>query len=333
MMADLQRNKGGYFHFNNCKIANELRKYRDLTGCVNRVAVSPVRNSWRLSDAKGWARTDWVDYVITEALTFADMMAANAVYTFMTACPSKAGFKAGDIAQIMAGDPQWRSTPAFRTALEERLCRLAKTELYILADHDRQGQVRDLYEGSFLPIACERKGDGLSFRFLPGRKMPLYEYAGDKNQILSVPAELLKRSADKHGARRNNNEQDLALRHYLLQELSILTYGEIKGETKSRSKVGTIQLLRTDKEGREFGLLWRLGLLDEGQDADAAARKARRVHMQLLALLDGWSREDWLKQRRRQVTYQELTAEEGYGVRLWCQEEAQSEIAASPQKV
>lgn len=28
------------FIMNNCKIANELRKYRDLTGCVNRVSLS-----------------------------------------------------------------------------------------------------------------------------------------------------------------------------------------------------------------------------------------------------------------------------------------------------
>ena len=56
------------FIMNNCKIANELRKYRDLTGCVNRVSLS--------DDPENYA-----DYVITQELSYLDMVTANAVYS------------------------------------------------------------------------------------------------------------------------------------------------------------------------------------------------------------------------------------------------------------
>ena len=48
------------FVMNNCKIANELRKYRDLSGCVNQVSLSGARVR-RPSDA-----ADYAEYCISE---------------------------------------------------------------------------------------------------------------------------------------------------------------------------------------------------------------------------------------------------------------------------
>ena len=68
------------FIMNNCKIANELRKYRDLTGCVNRVSLS--------DDPENYA-----DYVITQELSYLDMVTANAVYSLWRSGEGKNGFR------------------------------------------------------------------------------------------------------------------------------------------------------------------------------------------------------------------------------------------------
>ena len=54
------------FIMNNCKIANELRKYRDLTGCINRVALS--------GDPGNYA-----EYIITRELSYLDLKSENNV--------------------------------------------------------------------------------------------------------------------------------------------------------------------------------------------------------------------------------------------------------------
>ena len=96
------------FIMNNCKIANELRKYRDLTGCVNRVSLS--------DDPENYA-----DYVITQELSYLDMVTANAVYSLWRSGEGENGFRAETIGQIMAGDvykrqPQYSTPPATASA-------------------------------------------------------------------------------------------------------------------------------------------------------------------------------------------------------------------------
>ena len=65
------------FVMNNCKIANELRKYRDLSGCLNQVTLSGTRVR-RPSDA-----ADYAEYFISEDLSYMDLVVANAAYTLM----------------------------------------------------------------------------------------------------------------------------------------------------------------------------------------------------------------------------------------------------------
>ena len=84
------------FLMNNCKIANELRKYRDLTGCVNRVSLS--------DDPKNYA-----DYVITKEVSYLDMVTANAVYSLWRSGEGDNGFRAETIGQIMAENAYIRS--------------------------------------------------------------------------------------------------------------------------------------------------------------------------------------------------------------------------------
>ena len=166
------------FIMNNCKIANELRKYRDLTGCVNRAGLSDDPENY-------------VEYVITREMSYMDMVTANAVYSLWRSGEGDNGFRAETIGQIMAGDMARRLRPEKQDEIEERLQKLAGTELYILADHDQQA-MQEVYEGAFLPLTWETGRSRLRFRFKDGGQMPLYQYAEERNQLIRIPVSLLR---------------------------------------------------------------------------------------------------------------------------------------------
>lgn len=275
------------FIMNNCKIANELRKYRDLTGCINRVALS--------ADPGNYA-----EYIITRELSYLDMVTANAVYSLWRSGEGADGFRAETVGQVMAGNMERRLRPEKQAEVEARLRRLAETELYILADHDQQVE-RDVYEGPFLPLVWET--DGRRFRFRDGGQMPLYQYAEDKNQLLKIPFSRLRDDREAGQIRLNNNDRTLLLRHYLLQELEILLY------PGNRVEEWEIRLLKRDETGAEYGLLWMLGL--SGAEG-ASVAEARRVQMTMEQLLDNLRRIDYVTKEQ----YQPLPPEKGYGIRL-----------------
>ena len=277
------------FIMNNCKIANELRKYRDLTGCVNRAVLS--------DDQK-----NYVEYVITRELSYMDMVTANAVYSLWRSGEGENGFRAETIGQIMAGDMDRRLRPEKQDEIEARLQRLAATELYILADHDQQA-MQEVYEGVFLPLTWEAGRSRLRFRFREGGQMPLYQYAEERNQLIRIPVSLLRDDETLGQARLNNNDRTLLLRHYLLQELEIVRY------PGNRIDEREVRLLKRDEAGNEYGLLWLLGLAGEGKSPAAEARRAQQTVDQLL---DNWRKSGYVTQEQ----YQPLPEEKGYGVLL-----------------
>lgn len=277
------------FIMNNCKIANELRKYRDLTGCVNRAVLS--------DDQK-----NYVEYVITRELSYMDMVTANAVYSLWRSGEGENGFRAETIGQIMAGDMDRRLRPEKQDEIEARLQRLAATELYILADHDQQA-MQEVYEGAFLPLTWEAGRSRLRFRFREGGQMPLYQYAEERNQLIRIPVSLLRDDETLGQARLNNNDRTLLLRHYLLQELEIVRY------PGNRIDEREVRLLKRDEAGNEYGLLWLLGLAGEGKSPAAEARRAQQTVDQLL---DNWRKSGYVTQEQ----YQPLPEEKGYGVLL-----------------
>ena len=288
------------FLMNNCKIANELRKYRDLAGCLNQVSLSGERVR-RPSES-----ADYAEYYISEDLSYLDMVTANAAYTLMVSASGQKEFQADAIARIMAGNLGWRILEKKRTELEARLQKLARTRICILADHDHQVEP-DLYEGMFLPVEWESGGGRLKFRFLPDRKMPLYQYGEHHRQIIEVPFRRLREDQGDGQVRHNNNDRMLLLRHYLLQELEILR------NQNNRVEDQQIRLLKRDREGNEFGLLWILGFLGDGpEEGRDPAGTARKVQPLILHLLDSWRQSGYLKG----VQYRALSAEEGFGVRL-----------------
>lgn len=300
-MANSQKSWKQLDHFviNNCKIANELRKYRDLSGFLNRVSLSGERTR-----TPGQA-ADYAEYHITEDFTYLDMVTANAAYTLMTQCGPQVPFQADVVAQIMAGDMGWRIADKRKRGLEERLEKLARTRICILADHDHQVE-RDLYEGPFLPVDWEGEAGRRRFHFRPGEQMPLYQYADDHRQLIRVPFQWLAENEGEARVRHNNSDRRLLLRHYLIQELQILLYQGNKVEEKK------VQLLKTDREGREFGLLWTLGLAGDGEQKDRSGT-AKGLQQSLQQLLEGWSGLGLLDR----LNYEILPAEEGYGARFF----------------
>jgi len=277
------------FIMNNCKIANELRKYRDLTGCVNRVSLS--------DDPENYA-----DYVITQELSYLDMVTANAVYSLWRSGEGKSGFRAETIGQIMAGDMDRRLRPEKQDEVEARLQRLAKTELYILADHDQQAK-QEAYEGPFLPIIWESGKSRLRFHFRDEGQMPLYQYAEDRGQLIRLAIGLLRDDEKQGQTKLNNNDRTLLLRHYLLQELEIVRY---PGNRVDRRE---LRLLKRDETGSEYGLLWILGLAAEEKNQTAEAKRAQQTMEQLM---DNWRKSGYVTENE----YQTLPPEKGYGLLL-----------------
>ena len=277
------------FVMNNCKIANELRKYRDLTGCINRVSLS--------DDPKNYA-----EYVVTGELSYLDMVTANAVYSLWRSGEGKNGFTAETIGKVMAGDMARRLRKEKREEMEDRLRRLAGTEIYILADHDQQA-MQAVYEGPILPLGWEEAGSGLRFRFRPDGQMVLYQYAEERNQLIRVPIDLLRDDRTLGQTRLNNSDQTLLLRHCLLQELEIVLYPGNQVEQRE------LRLLKRDESGDEYGLLWTLGLLEEGQ---SPADQAKRAQQTIVQLMENWRKSGYVTEKQ----YQLLPAEKGYGILL-----------------
>ena len=277
------------FIMNNCKIANELRKYRDLTGCVNRVSLS--------DDPENYA-----DYVITQELSYLDMVTANAVYSLWRSGEGENGFRAETIGQIMAGDRDRRLRPEKQEEVGARLQRLAKTELYILADHDQQAK-QEAYEGPFLPIIWESGKSRLRFHFRDKGQMPLYQYAEDRGQLIRLPVSLLRDDEKQGQTKLNNNDRTLLLRHYLLQELEIVRYPANRVDRRE------LRLLKRDEAGNEYGLLWTLGLTAEEKNQTAEVKRAQQTMEQLM---DNWRKSGYVTEEE----YQPLPPEKGYGLLL-----------------
>ena len=286
------------FIMNNCKIANELRKYRDLAGCINQVSLSGERGR-KPSDC-----ADYAEYFISENLTYLDMVTANAAYTLLVNSPAQTTFQADSIGQIMAGNMGWRVPKRMKCDLEARLQKLAGTQIYILADHDHQVE-QDLYEGMFLPVAWETVGEKIKFQFLPEKQMPLYQYAEHHRQLIEVPFSRLRDDQGDHQVQHNNTERMLALRHYLLQELEILLY------ENNKVKDQQIRLLKKDREGNELGLLWLLGIAEDTSVKDPGA-VAKRLQKSIRQLLDNWQKCGYLGS----LQYQMLPPGDGFGVRI-----------------
>lgn len=286
-----------HFVMNNCKIANELRKYRDLSGCVNQVSLSGSRVR-RPSDAE-----DYAEYFISKDLSYMDMVVANAAYTLMSSGFRQA-FQAETIARLISGSPGLRIGEKRRADLESRLTKLAGIRIQILADHDHQVQ-QDFYEGTFLPISWADDHGKLKFQFLPDETMPLYQYAADHRQLLQIPISSLRNDAEDGKNRRNNTDRSLLLRHYLLQALEVLKYPDNK-VTEQR-----IRLLKRDQEGHEMGLLWILGIIPDTEEGTKDfAPMAQTVQQSIVRMLESWQKSGLLQP----VEYQLLTAEEGFGV-------------------
>ena len=275
------------FIMNNCKIANELRKYRDLTGAINRVTLS--------TDPGNYA-----EYIITRELSYLDMVIANAVYSLRRSGEGKDGFRAETVGQVMAGSMERRLRPEKQAELEQRLQRLADTQLYILADHDKQ-VAQEVYEGPFLPLTWE--SGQRRFYFRKDMPMPLYQYAEEKNQLLTIPFRRLRDDPLAGQTKLNNNDRTLLLRHYLLQQLEILLYPD------NRVDEMEIRLFKRDEAGEEYGLLWMLGL-EGGEDASPA--EAKRVQKTMEQLLDNLRISGYVRKEQ----YQPLSPEQGYGILL-----------------
>ena len=195
-----------------------------------------------------------------------------------------------------------RLRPEKQDEVEARLQRLAKTELYILADHDQQAK-QEAYEGPFLPIIWESGKSRLRFHFRDKGQMPLYQYAEDRGQLIRLSVSLLRDDEKQGQTKLNNNDRTLLLRHYLLQELEIVRYPANRVDRRE------LRLLKRDEAGNEYGLLWTLGLTAEEKNQTAEVKRAQQTMEQLM---DNWRKSGYVTEEE----YQPLPPEKGYGLLL-----------------
>ena len=153
----------------------------------------------------------------------------------------------------------------------------------------------------------EDNGGKVTFHFLSGQPMPLYQYAEHHRQLIEVPFKHLRDGEAEHQVRHNNNDRMLLLRHFLLQELEILMYQNNKVAEQH------IRLLKQDREGSEFGLLWTLGIIGDNTQPRDPSAVAQKVQRSIQQLLDGWQTSGYLGT----LQYQALSPEDGFGVRIF----------------
>ena len=212
---------------NRTKVAGELRKGRvsaaDLPVGRARPGGSVPTVSYRLDGP---------------ALTYFDMMIADAVYTLMKNRVKTVTAKG--IMDLLSGNPKLTLRPERKAAVEESLRKMMGCRIEI----DRRGSAhygfvyggqgdRTVLSGPFLPLAEKNSGFGYDPQTLP----PLYEYAEILNgQFYVLPAERL-RVPGLHASGEN-----LAIAWYLL--LRIGSMG--RGSHGRKSRAVTSRFIRMD---------------------------------------------------------------------------------------
>ena len=223
-------------------------------------------------------------------LSYFDMMIADAVYTLQFHRKKRVTARA--VMGILAGDASLTLRPDRKERVEQSILKMLR--MHIEIDRRNSVSVGYAYEneskaavlsGKFLPLAANAKG---GFDFIDGAPFPLYEYAELTNgQFYTFPFKALKNIA------RPASDSNLALLHYLLCRIDMMSSPQKKRRTTNRIRMDTV-----------FEVLG----VSLPEDPYERARKEETVSQKIAGMLDG------LKAIDRIATW---TVERENGVRIF----------------
>lgn len=268
-------------HINNTKIANEIRKIKNLAGGYRQVSVGAEKNKVITA------------YGISENLSCFDMAVADAAYTLQAN-----GFEnisAGQVMRVMSGSMEQSLTAAKKAKIEGSIHKMMETMMLI--DCRQEVLARGYLDNGFNPeiygrfLPCEEVSEK-KYRFTG--KLPLYEYADVNSQMIAVPITLLQ-SPDTGGF--SDTWENVLIKRYLLQWLEIMKHGNGYDGRKiiyvRRSHGGS---------GMYAGMLPQLDINREDYASTSSwNRKIGNVHATVTKILDGYRKQGYIK------GYSELT--------------------------
>lgn len=194
---------------NNTKIANSIKKYKDLTGTRNILSMT-ARNSKTRKE---------IQFVITQNLSVFDMAVADAIYSLKMQGILK--FTARKILVAMSGDESISVPKERKVQLEKIVDKLIKTEIYISCQNEANDKILPYYGGKFVNAVKDKNG----YRLQGDMPLTLYAYGEAKKQMITIPWELFHyhpldgmEMPDKI----INSNENILLKYYLIQQLEII---------------------------------------------------------------------------------------------------------------
>lgn len=263
-------------NINNTKIANEIRKIKNLAGSYRQINVGSEKNKIIAA------------YGISENLSCFDMVVADAAYTLQVS-----GFEnisAGQVMRVMSGNMNQSLSAAKKEKVEESMHKLMETMMLIDCQQEvlARGHI-DKDSGPkiyrrFLP--CEEISKK-KYRFTG--ELPLYEYAEISGQMIAAPIVLLQ-NPDVEGVI-SDTWENVLIKRYLLQWLEIMKHENTYNGRK-------IIYFRRAHGGDEMyaGMLPQLDInRSDYASASSWNRKIGKVHEVVTKILDGYKKMGYIE--------------------------------------
>ena len=258
-------------HINNTKIANEIRKIKNLAGIYRQVNVGLEKKKIITS------------YGMSENLSYFDMVVADAAHTLQVN-----GFEnisAGQVMRVMSGNMNQSLSATKKKRIEESMHRMMETMILIDCQQEvlARGHIDNALDTKiyrrFLP--CEKISEN-KYRFTG--KLPLYEYAEVSGQMIIAPIERLQNPATE--GMMSDTWETVLIKRYLLQWLEIMKHGNSYDGRK-------IIYFRRAHGGDEMyaGMLPQIDI-NRGDYASISSwnRKIGKVHEVVTKILDGYKK-------------------------------------------
>jgi len=278
-------------YFNNCFVANDIRKNGDSGFFELNVGERGKKNKvlavqYKLEVNK-FCDTEDNNLPYHNQLTYYDMVVADAIYTLEN--NGHTSFKTGQILRIMSGNNKQTITKEKRKAIEMSILKLSSTYFWInctshinaIYGAKRMGP-ETIYEGKFLDIVKMSEQNSIV-----NIRMPLYRYAAYVRQIIPVPIELLRHQ--KANQKLQDTDEVVLIKRYLLHRLEVMRYGGNKMINRTISYCRLSHASPSETGGRkEVGLMPEIGIQRSDYTPASYKNKKSKVHNQIIKILENW---------------------------------------------
>lgn len=265
-------------YLNNTKLANEIYSNNFNVGDITGVNVGVTTASYYAVNPIDKKEVEFSYY---------DRAVADAIYTI---CKNKFDnakppvFTLGQVLRVMSCDMSQTLTKCKKAALVKSIAKLASTVIAIVCvDEYKSRNVKSIGKimRPFLPLPQEKAEKMLNNtgKFQLAMLMPLYEYAENIKQMISIPPELLACKPLKI----TNSSENILIKRFLIRRLEALR------NDKNNMIQRRIVYFRIDSKrpNREAGMFPDIGINIENFGSTASWRhKLRAVHKTVKTILD-----------------------------------------------